>query len=268
VVVLDDADRAAIEVYARYVQGAQTIVIENKLGKKELALLLESIDKHLLGVQVMAEEGSHTTVQVFSRDESDLASLSKRLRVLLENLYLQVGLSLEGQLPAAGKAESLVRSGFKLYFLGLRRVYNSDRLAQDEGNQVSLQQLMSYALMLRSFSQLLVALRAVDARIARAKNPLLRQKLDSVFKDAAQISLDCFDAFFEAKPSASGSSFGKVYRRHKEADEQFRAVFSDPSLAGDPRDRLAVWEMARVTISMLDFSDGLMATVSNSREWV
>lgn len=261
-VELDEVDRAAIEVYGRYVQGFDTIQVRNRRSRNELDELIRLVDRHLLGVQVVSEEKDVATFQVFSRDTPALNVLVRRLRFVLRSLF-EHGLSrLEGHEESDEQADALLRSGFKLFFLGLRRLYNAERNAGEPSETLSWQQLLSYAMLFKNMSHVLDSLADAYPSFGHLARPELRMAAKDLFAKSTASYLSCLDSFLS---SDSSLDYGFIRRTQKNISRDSANLMSTaPAATG--REGVALWKLTHSSMLIADRATSLMETASDIRE--
>lgn len=209
------AQGAVIEVFARYVQGFDSVrVVVSKASANDLKELLEAVDSHLLGVEVLGQTKDSVTLHVFTREHASLPNLFKRLRFVVKSLSELLVAELEKPKFDAAQIRTLSKSAFKLYFLVLRLVYGAARgsraLAE---SRLSFAELLSYALCAKNVGELLDAFN----HVARAYDDLAAGfKQDAALVDCvakgADLYLRCFDAFLRKEKM----DFGAVRRERRD----------------------------------------------------
>ena len=209
-----DAQGAVIEVFARYVSGFDSIRVVNRASRKELDSLLEAVDSHLLGVEVLSQSADSATLQVFTREHASLPMLLKRLRFVVNSLCALLLQELRKPEFDSSQIKVLTKSAFKLYFLVLRLVYGAARGSRELAeSRSSFAELLSYALCAKNIGGVLDAI----MKIVRAYDGLGKgfehdaALIESVSK-AASLYERCFTAFIRKEKM----DFGAVRRERRE----------------------------------------------------
>jgi phosphate uptake regulator len=226
-IVLVDAHGAMIEVFARYIQGFDAIRVVDKAPEGELEALLEAVDSHLLGVQVLEQSREATTLHVFTREHASLPRLFKRLQFVVKSLSALIIQELRSPKFNSAQIKTLTKSAFKLYFLVLRLVYGASRGSRDLAEaRLSFGELLSFALAAKNICGVLdsvtTLVRATDDLNAPFKQD---EALIETVARASKLYLDCLAAFLEKEKI----DFGDV--RHERRD-LIRAAESHPTPPG------------------------------------
>ncbi len=260
---LDDVHRAAIEVFGRYVQGFETIVIENTASRRELDELLRLVDKRLMSVQVIKEEDTKVTLQVFSREEPEVLSLLRRLRFVMQSLITLHSQQLRGEQASPQQVEALIRSGFKLYFLGLRRLYNADRLTGSDSETYSWPQLLGFVALFRNIGHVMDALEGIGESITSLQANEARVDAADIFALSTQMYLSCMEAFLS---EGAVLDYGYIRRMGKQLNEQItRMILSSRTHLSDEEFN-AFWHISRRSLAIADRAISLMEITSDIRE--
>jgi phosphate uptake regulator len=213
-VALKDAEGTAIEVFARYIQGFDVISVSHKGSRANVPALLELIDSHLLGVQVLSESRDSLTLQVFTREHASLHRLLKRLRFVLNSLSNLLVQELRSKEFDSAQIRVLVKSTFKLYFLTLRLLYGASRSSPHvRESRLSFAELLSYALCVKNIGGVLNALvnvvRSYDDLHASSKQD---EKLLQWTSKAFDLYSRCLTAFLKKEKL----DFGAVRNERRE----------------------------------------------------
>ncbi len=251
VVDVVDAHGAVISIFARYVQGFDSIrLVAGKASKKEVDDVLDAVDSHLLGVEVLSQSRDGVTLQVFTREQASLPQLFKRLRFVIKSLSALLIQEMRGARFDSAQIKTLTKSAFKLYFLTLRLVYGASRgsraLAE---SKLSFSELISFALCAKNIGGILDAVNKV-VRSYDDLNAGFEQNADliGVVERAVALYSRCLTAFLENERL----DFGEVRRERRNLivaasasfgrasglmEEEARVLRNTQSLAHDLADR-------------------------------
>lgn len=254
---LNEVQNAAVEFYGLYVQGINLIKVENYSEQQAMSDLSSLIDRHLLGVQIIEETNNVTTFQVFSKESSDPQVLLKRLRIILINLFSCYSSILTKKTNNSRKVQSLLRSGFKLFFLSLRRVYGADEFESSELNPPTYRQLISYALILRSISKVFDYLSSLN-QLSNIESDL--SEISSIFENCCNYYLQ----------SINRSLMLKQLKNKKNIDFQSIQLnlgkFIEEKTKENPNDFQNLFKISLSSIGILNEAQNLLATIVDSNE--
>ncbi len=152
-IILRNYQTAAFEFYNLYILGYTLIKVENYTDTKQLTEFNNLIDRRLLGVQIIEESKKVSTFQVFSKNTLNPSVLLKRLRIVVANLLNYFSSVIDSKPVNSKKTQALLRSGFKLFFICLRRIYCADDY-ESKLKPPTYSQLISYTSILNSIGRI------------------------------------------------------------------------------------------------------------------
>ncbi len=213
-ITLVDAPGAMIEFFSRYIQGFDSIRIINKAPQSEMQALLEAVDSHLLGVQVLEQSKEATTFYVFTREHASLPQLFKRLRFVVQSISKIIVQELRSPKFDSTQVKILAKSAFKLYFLVMRLIYGAARGSRDLAEaRLSFGELLSFALAAKNICGILDSVTRLVRACEDLNAPFAQDKtlVDSIER-AAGLYERCFTAFIRKEKI----DFGAVRRERRE----------------------------------------------------
>ncbi len=263
-VELKDAHGAAVEVFARYVQGFDSIRVVNKASqasRAELDQLLRAVDFHLLGVQVISQSRDGVTLQVFARSDASLPRLFKRLRFVVKSFSALLTQELRSKSFDSSQITVLMKSAFKLYFLVLRMVYGAPRgsraLAQ---SKLSFSELLSFALAAKNIGGLLDSLNKLVKAYDDLGEPFKQDgELVALVDSAAELYLNCLTAFLQKEKI----DFGSVRRKRRDLLVAINSLSAERKRLPSAKQERVVRDTELIGYEFADKASELMELAAN-----